>query len=58
MADADPEVSFAAVYDVVHESAPDFLRAQLAFLQDLLPAYPGSPSELRSEARMIFLASG
>jgi SAM-dependent methyltransferase len=36
MADADPEVSFAAVYDVVHESAPDFLRAQLAFLQDRL----------------------
>jgi SAM-dependent methyltransferase len=38
MADANPEASFAAVYDAIHESAPDFLRAQLAFLQDRLGA--------------------
>src|SRR5512133_1250423 len=38
LAEMDPEAGFAAVYDVIHESDPDFLRAQLAFLQDRLGA--------------------
>ncbi len=36
MADKDPEASFAAIYDVIHESEPGFLQAQLAFLRDRL----------------------
>jgi SAM-dependent methyltransferase len=65
MTDRAAEANYAAVYDVIHESEPAFLRTQLAFLehrlggcQALLDAGCGTGRHLAALARAGFRMTG